>query len=167
MERYRRTRDEESRIKIEWNRLLRLANKYRRDAEKCLEHKAYFAGLVALRAALEAILIARLLLIVLIAVADDEEFRKEAEEAGVDITDDAIVVPEEKIGLGGLIETYKRMGLLDEKAAKAAHRIREWGNRIHCFQVFKAGAMPSVRKRDLQRRFNDLNSVVERLEETL
>ena len=167
MERYERRRDEESRIRIEWNCLLRLANKYRRDAEKCLEHKAYFAGLVALRAALETILIARLLLIIWDVATDDEAFNEEVRKSGIEITYDAMVVPEERIGLKSLIETCRRMELLDEKAAKAAHRIREWGNRIHCFQVFKAQAVPSVRKRDLQRRFNDLKIVIERLEMTL
>jgi len=153
-------------IKIEWNRLVRLANKYRRDAEKCLEHKAYFAGVVALRAALECILIARLL-VELFDASDNKAVRAELEGSGFVVGDETIEIPEERISLKRLIETCREAELLDDKAAKAAHRIREWGNRIHCLQVFKTGSIPSIRERDLQRRFRDLKIVVDCLEMTL
>jgi len=47
---------------IFWGTLLKLVNKYRTEAEQCLASGSYFAGLVSVRAALEAVLVARYLL---------------------------------------------------------------------------------------------------------
>ena len=49
-------------VRVNWSLLLKLVQKYKKEAEICLESKAYYAGLVSLRAALETILIARFLL---------------------------------------------------------------------------------------------------------
>lgn len=139
---------------------MKLVHKYRADAEKCLDSGAYFAGLVSIRAALETILISRFLLEVL------EWPDRDLMEYGISVQGDIVEVPED-VKLKELIQEAYNQDLLNKSGYKAAERIREWGNKIHCAQVARGTRLPSISKRNIEARLNDLAIVSEQLEKTL
>ncbi len=147
-------------VQFNWNLLLKLVDKYRTDAEKCLESGAYFAGLAAVRAALETMLFARFLLEMF--GQSDEYLSKH----GVVVKNDIIEVPED-VSLWDLIKAAKDQDLLTESGYKAAQRIREWGNKIHCSRVAGGSRLPNISRRNLEARLNDLSFVSEQLLRTL
>jgi len=153
-------RETVGKIRFSWNLLLKLIDKYRADAEKCLKHGAYFAGLVSVRAALETMLLARFL------VEMFEQSDEYLSKHGVIVEDDIIKVPGD-VSFWNLIEAAKNKNLLTKSGYKAAQRIRKWGNKIHCSRVAGASKLPSIGKRNLKARLNDLAFVSEELLKTL
>jgi len=148
------------RKRFNWNSLLKLGDKYRTDAEKCLRSRAYFAGLVAVRAALETMLIARFLLEVM------EWSTKKRKQFGITVRHNVIEVHGE-VRLYELIHEAYRQGLIDKSGWEAANRIREWGNKIHCGQVAGGKKLPVISGRNLKARLNDLNVVYDQLLRTI
>lgn len=148
------------RKRFNWKLLIKLVNRYRADAEKCLEIGAYFAGLVSVRAALETMLIARFTLELL------DEPQVELDEYGITVENDIVEIPG-YVKLIELIQEARNQGLLSRSGYAAANRIRKWGNKIHCAQVAGGSKLPSIGRKNLQARLNDLNIVSEQLLRTL
>jgi len=135
--------------RLNWKLLLKLVEKYKDEAELCLNFGAYYAGLVCMRAALEAILYARFLC-----------------ELNIKITDNTVKIPE-IAKLSELIYQAYEDGLLTKHGFEAAERIRRYGNKIHCTQVAGGKRLPSISKRNLKARLNDLEIVVKDLLKSL
>jgi len=149
--------------KIVWNVLLKLANKYRKEAETCLEVGACYAALVSIRAALEAALLARFLL---------ECFNfseEELKEIGIKIIDDFTLERIEGFyfKLNELIETIYSLKLITKQGRKAAHRIRVWGNKIHATRVANKNSLPEIGKRSVKARLKDFDLIINQLLRTL
>ena len=106
-------------MKINWDVLLKLINKYKNEAEICLETGAYYAALVSIRAALEATLLVRLFL-------EFFDFPEEMlEECNIKVIDD-ITIEITKINLKDLIEIIYSSKLITKQGYEAAERIRKW-----------------------------------------
>jgi hypothetical protein len=148
------------RERLNWELLLKLTGRYRKDAERCLKSGAYFAGLVSVRAALEAILYARFLLELFDMPA------KERKELGIKVKGNFIEIPE-GASLYELIYTAHKSGLLTKEGFEAAERIRKWGNKIHCSQVANKEKLPRIDKRHLQARLDDFAIVSKELFESI
>ena len=140
--------------------LRRVIHKYQEDAERCLQSRAYFAGLVAVRAALETALILRLLLELY--DFSDIELRK----CGLEVAGDTIKLPG-KLNLKELIQTAYEANWINQSGFAAAERIRKWGNRIHCSRVASGKKLPAIGRRNLEARLNDLDIVSKQLLRTL
>ncbi|OAG28296.1 hypothetical protein [Thermodesulfatator autotrophicus] len=141
--------------------MLKLVQKYRNEAEICLNSKAYFAGLVSTRAALETILMARFLL----ELFDWSE--KDLKKYNITITDDNEIYLSRIPNLKTLIdETYKAK-LITKTGYNAAHRIREWGNKIHSVKVTNMKRLPNISSRNLNARLKDLDLVIDQLLKTI
>ncbi len=145
-----------ARKRFNWNLLIKLVHKYRADAEKCLDSGAYFAGLVSVRAVLETMFIARFLLEML------DWPTKDLKKYGITVKDDIIEVPED-VKLMELIQEAYNIGLINKSGYSAANRIRKWGNKIHCAQVAGGTKLPSISRRNVEARLNDLAIVSEQL----
>ena len=145
---------------FDFNKVVELAfNEYEFATEKCLENNQVIAGLVTLRAALEASLIA-VLLLQLMHISE-----KEREELQRDF---GLVVYSEKSKVR--IENFNREDLtlhqlieqvlcphVNKSVCEAAHRIREWGNYIHASRFFDFGSKPFRKPstRNLKARLKD------------
>ena len=140
--------------------LLKLAEKYRLEAEKCLEARAYLAGLVSVRAALEAMLYSRLLVGIL------DWSAKELRKFGITVRNEVVELPEET-RLWELIEEAHKARCLDRTGFAAATRIRKWGNKIHCAEVAGGTRLPSISRRNLEARLDDLDVVIEQIGNSL
>lgn len=145
-----------------WGTLLKLANRYRCEAEQCLASESYFAGLVSVRAALEAVLIARYLL----ELFDWSE--EELSEYGLRIDETKNLIGNVSLPiLKELIEQAYTDGLIRKSGRKAAHRIREWGNKIHPERVVIQSTLPRVGRKNLEARLKDLDMAIDQLMRTL
>ncbi len=149
-----------------YNTSLKLAIIYKRDAYKCLESKAYYAGLVAVRASLEALIKARILVDIF------SYSKKELEKYNieVDIEKDLLHFVKDKFpfpNLKNLIDFIYEEKLITKKGYTAAHRIREWGNKIHVDQVAYKKTVPYIKRKTLENRLKDLEIVLEELLDTL
>ena len=149
--------------KINWDVLLKLTNKYKKEAEICLEAGAYYAALVSIRAALEAALLVRFLL----ECFDLPE--EELKEAGIKVINDSTIESIEGFyfELKELIETIYSLGLITKQGREAAHRIRVWGNKIHATRVANKNSLPKIGKRNAEARLKDLDFVINQLLRTL
>lgn len=143
--------------------LTRLAETYRKNAELCLEVGGYFAGLTSVRAALEVILYSRFL----VGLLDLPPEELQALKVRISDSEDVFDVPTADPTLKEMIDVAKGKGLINESGRKAAHRIREWGNKIHGSQVACAGRFPAIGRRNLKARLNDLSIVAKQLLKTL
>ena len=147
-------------INFDFSKVIELTfDEYELAAEKCLENNQTIAGLVTLRAALEASLIAALLLqLVYINEKDKGELQR---DLGVVAYFDG-----SKIKIGNLNQKDLTLYQLIEQVlcphvsksvCKAAHRIRKWGNYIHVSLLFDFAPKP-LRKpstRNLKARLKD------------
>jgi len=147
--------------KIVWDVLLKLTNRYKEEAETCLKAGAYYAALVSIRAALEAALLARFLLECF--DLPEEELRK----AGVKVIDDVTIEIAGRFYLDDLIEAVHFLGLITKQGREAAHRIREWGNKIHATRVANNNSLPKIGRRNVRARLKDLDFVMAQLLRTL
>jgi len=148
--------------KIFWNILLKLADRYRSEAKHCLASGTYIAGLVSVRAALEAVLVARYLL---------ELFGWSEEELSeydlrVDETQELLENVSPHV-LKDLIEQAYADGLITKSGREAAHRIREWGNKIHPERIAGQRSLPRIGRRNLDAKLKDFDMVVDQLVRTL
>ncbi len=142
--------------RINWNIFLRLINKYKTEAEKCLDCGLYLAGCVCVRATLETALESRYL-IELWNFSEDE-----LEEYDIEVNEDTGYLQNIDLPpLKELIEQAGKDGLFNKKAMDAAHRIREYGNTVHPTKL--AEKLPQMEKRTLQGRLNDLEFVIDEL----
>jgi len=143
---------------IQWDTFLRLINEYGTEAERCLECGLYLAGFACVRAALETALASRYLSELWGWRKDDlAKYRIKVNEGtgylhGVDLPP-----------LKELIDQAGRDGLLGKKATSAAHRIREYGNRIHPAKLAEGLKLPQMGKRNLRARLGDLELVFDEL----
>ena len=142
--------------------MLELANRYRNEAEQCLASESYIAGLVSVRAALEAALVARYLL---------ELFEWSEEELniyGFHVDEDQGLLENVSLPvLKDLIEQAYTDKLITKLGRDAAHRIREWGNKIHPERIAGQESLPRIGRRNLQARLKDLDLVLDQLVRTL
>jgi len=147
-------------INFEFSKVIELTfDEYELAAKKCLKNKQIIAGMVTLRAALEASLITVLLLQLM--DMDINKKEKLQRDFGVVVYSDGNKIR---------IENFNRKDLtlyqlieqvlcphVSKSACKAAHRIREWGNYIHASRLFDFGSKP-LRKpsaRNLKARLKD------------
>ena len=149
-----------SKRRFNWNLLWKLVDKYHENAKRSLRAGAYYAGLVSVRAALETMLYARFLMEPL------DWNTEELDDYGITVEGDMIEVPED-LRLHELIEEAYRQGLLSKSGYEAANRIRHWGNMIHCSRVAGGTRLPSVSRRNVEARLDDLDIVFEQLQRTL
>ena len=147
-----------SKSKINFNVLVKLIDKYRTDAEICLEAGAYFAGLVSVRAALESMLLSRFLL---------ELYEWEPEELNkyeITMQEDLIEVARKDIpNLKTLIQEAFKAKLIGITGYQAAERIRIWGNKIHASRIASKDKLPNINSRNLKARIKDLDLVANQL----
>ena len=146
---------------INWDLLLKLVQKYRNEAEICLNSKAYFAGLVSVRAALETILIARFLL----ELFDWSE--NDLQKYDITITNDSEIELSWVPNLKTLIDEAYKQKLLTKIGYDAAHRIRKYGNKIHSVEVANMKRLPNISSRNLNARLKDLDLVINQLLKTI
>lgn len=66
-----------------------------------------------------------------------------------------------------LIEEAYKAELITKTGYYAAHRIREWGNRIHPERVADQQSLPKIGPRNLNARLRDLDLVIDQLLNTL
>ena len=148
--------------RIQWDTFLRLIDRYRTEAERCLEYGVYLAGFACVRAALEATLAARYL------VELWEFSETDLSSYGIEIHEDAGYLCNVDLPvLKGLIDQAGKNGLLGKEAVSAAHRIREYGNRVHPKRIAEGLRLPQIGRRNLRARLNDLDLVLDKLSETL
>lgn len=145
-----------------WNLLLKMFNKYRDAAEKSLGSGSYIAGLVLVRAALETLLKASF--VIDLFDWSDEELK----EYGIKINRQLEIIENITFPhLKKLIDEAYKAKLIKETGHKAAHRIREWGNKIHVERVVEKKHLPRIGKRNLKARLNDLDLVADQLLNTI
>ncbi|MEM3434243.1 MAG: hypothetical protein QXP27_08735 [Candidatus Methanomethyliaceae archaeon] len=148
--------------RIYLDQLLELMDRYRSEAERCLHSGCYIAGLVCVRAVLEAVLTARYTL----ELFDWTEEELSEYDFGVDheqLRIDGPAMPH----LKDLIDQAYKDRLITKVGRDAAHRIREWGNRIHPVTLTVRPEPPKIGRRNLQARLRDLDLVLHQLERTL
>ncbi|RMD65434.1 hypothetical protein D6833_03010 [Candidatus Parcubacteria bacterium] len=146
-----------------FDNLIRVANRYQKDAELCLETGAYFAGMAAVRAALETMLYLR----VLAGLMDLAPEELQEIDVNVSNSGDVFHLPPKDPTLKEMIDVTKEKGLIKETGKKAAHRIREWGNKIHGSCVARTGRFPAIGRKNLKGRLNDLSLVAKQIMETM
>ena len=147
-------------MKINWDLLVKLIEKFRDEAERCLDRGIYLAGLVLVRAALEAALQSRFLL---------ELYswpKKRLKKYNITINGNKIKVPfMDK--LKTLIDEAYKQKLISKMGFDAAHRIREWGNKIHPNVIANSDRLPKIGGRNLTARLKDLDLVIKQLINTI
>jgi hypothetical protein len=136
--------------------LLKLCEKYREDAEKCLEVGAIFAGLVSVRAALETIIYLRIHL----GLSDLND--KEYSDLGIKKNNNEILI-REFVRLSDLIKLFEE----NSDEYKAAKRIVDDGNKIHCLKISENKDLESINSVLLKQRLHDLDLVINSLIDTL
>jgi len=147
-----------SRERFNFNLLERLTEKYEVDARRCLKSRAYFGGLVCVRAALETMLLARFLLELF------EWCEHELKQYGITVDEEGGVIEGvERIRLSELVKEAHKQGLLNKSGFEAAERIRAWGNKIHCARVAGGNRLPALSGRNLDARLDDLAVVARQL----
>jgi hypothetical protein len=118
--------------------------------------------LVSVRAALETSLTARYLL---------ELFtwsEKELSEYGFRVDEEQGLVENVSLPvLKDLIDQAYGDQIITKIGHDAAHRIREWGNKIHSVRIAAQGQLPQIGRRNLQARLKDFDLVVDQLVRTL
>ena len=150
-------------MKVNWFLLSKLSQKYEDEAKICLSSKAYYAGLVSVRAALETILIARFLLELF------DWSKEDLNKYKITISNDETIKlsPKSMPNLKDLIDEAYNSKLISKTGREAAHRIREWGNRIHSTRVANKKRLPSIGERNLKARLKDLDLVLNQLLKTI
>ncbi len=140
---------------VQWSRLLAVANKYAEEAEACAEAGIPIAGLVSVRAALEAVLAALFLLYILHDASDDEvaQWGFKRDQATELLTYSGQMNIWE---MTDALNSYATRGWISKDAYNAAERIRKWGNLIHA-ENLATTRFPSVR--NLEARIKDLQLV--------
>jgi hypothetical protein len=137
--------------------LLKLCEKYRDDAEKCLEVGAIFAGLVSARAALETAISLKLH----IGILDLDD--KQCSDLGIQKINDDEIILSEFVRLSDLIKIFEE----NSDEYKAAKRIVEDGNKIHCLRISENKDLESINKELLKQRLHDLDLIFKFLVDTL
>ena len=147
---------------IFWEILLKLADRYRSEAEQCLVSGSYVAGLVSVRAALETVFTARYLLELF------EWSEEELSEYGFRVDEERGLVEGVSLPcLKDLIDQAYTDRIITKAGRDAAHRIREWGNKIHPARIADQGRLPQIGRRNLQARLRDLDLVIDQLTRAL
>ena len=143
---------------VQWDIFLRLINNYRTEAHRCLDCGVYLAGFTCVRAALETAITSRYLLELW--EFNDDDLKK----YGIQVNEETGYIENVDIPpLKKLIDQSEKNGFLSKKAIKAAHRIREYGNRIHPARLAQKVRLPQIGKRNLKARLNDLEIVIDDL----
>jgi len=147
---------------IFWDILLKLADRYRSEAEQCLVSGSYLAGLVCVRAALETVFIARYLLELF------NRSEKELNEYGFRVDEEQGLIEGVPLPvLKDLINQAYTDRIITKVGRDVAHRIREWGNKIHPVRIADQRRLPKISRRNLQARLRDLHLVIDQLTRTL
>jgi len=147
---------------IHWDIFLRLINKYRTEAERCLDRGLYLAGFACVRGALETAVASRYLIELW------DLSKEDLAEYGIQLNEDTEYLRNVDLPpLKERIDQASEEGLLGEKATRAAHRIREYGNSIHPARLAERSMLPQMGQRNLRARLNDLDLVLDGLLKSL
>jgi len=120
------------------------------------------AGLVSVRAALETVFTARYLLELF------EWSEEELSEYGFRVDEERGLIEGVSLPvLKDLIDQAYTDRIITKVGRDAAHRIREWGNKIHPVRIADQGRLPQIGRRNLQARLRDLDLVIDQLTRTL
>lgn len=125
---------------VRFETALRLITRFEKEAGKCRDGQAYFAGCVMVGAALEAMLLVM-----------TRTFPHQVRYRGHRVA--------ERKTLGQLIGIAKECGWLDSLGAKHAERILEDRNRLHADRIAARRRIPVVTRNRLDERLFDLHGL--------